>query len=106
MGYENSGRRPQPSALKVLRGNPGKRRLFEREPVPPDGPVVKPAYLSALAAQVWDEIAPGCLAMRTLTGPDVPAFVRLCELEASARMTSQGKGEEAWSQRKELDAAN
>jgi P27 family predicted phage terminase small subunit len=34
-GNHNSGRRPQPTALKVLRGNPGKRRLdAAREPTP------------------------------------------------------------------------
>ena len=35
MGNWNSGRRPQPTALKILRGNPGKRRLSpETEPTP------------------------------------------------------------------------
>ena len=32
MGNWNSGRRPQPTALKVLRGNPGKRPLNVDEP--------------------------------------------------------------------------
>jgi P27 family predicted phage terminase small subunit len=36
MGNWNSGRRKQPTALKLLRGNPGKRRLApEQEPTPP-----------------------------------------------------------------------
>jgi len=35
-GNRNSGRRKQPTALKLLRGNPGKRRLdAELEPTPP-----------------------------------------------------------------------
>lgn len=106
MGNQNSGRRPIPTALKILRGNPGQKKLNDREPIPADGPVVKPAYLSALAAGVWDEIAPGCLAMGTLTGPDVPAFVRLCELESSARVFSQHKEEPGWkNQKEERDAA-
>ena len=29
------GRKPKPTALKVLEGNPGKRPLNDREPVPP-----------------------------------------------------------------------
>jgi hypothetical protein len=32
-GNWNSGSRPKPTALKVLRGNPGKRPLNEKEPV-------------------------------------------------------------------------
>jgi hypothetical protein len=106
MGNQNSGRRPAPTALKVLRGNPGKRKLNDQEPIAPAGPVVKPEYLTALASQVWDEIAPGCLAMGTLTGPDVPTFARLCELEVTARQSSQGKDEPGWKgQREERDAA-
>ena len=33
-GNWNSGRRPQPTALKMLRGNPGKRRLPASDPAP------------------------------------------------------------------------
>lgn len=32
MGNWNSGRRPQPTALKILRGNPGKRPINQAEP--------------------------------------------------------------------------
>ena len=95
-----------PTSLKVLRGNPGKRPTNENEPLPPVGPVEKPAYLSKLGSGVWDEIAPGCLAMGTLTGPDVPAFAKLCELESTARVFSQHKEEPGWkNQREERDAA-
>lgn len=34
MGNANSGRRPNPTALHVLRGNPSRRRLNDREPQP------------------------------------------------------------------------
>jgi hypothetical protein len=83
MGNHNSGRRPQPTALKVLRGNPGKRPLNAREPQPPAGEVVKPAQLSSAAGVVWDAIAPACLAMGTLTTADVTAFRTLCELQST-----------------------
>jgi len=91
MGFENSGRRPQPTSLKVLRGNPSKTRLNELEPVPPTGEVVKPAGLSAVASAVWDELAPICLAMRTLTPADVRPFASLCELQATMQETSASK---------------
>jgi len=83
MGNRNSGRRPQPTALKVLRGNPGKRPLNADEPTPPPGAVEKPATLSTPAAAVWDRLAPGAIAMGTLTRVDATAFALLCELQAT-----------------------
>ena len=91
MGYENSGRRPQPTALKVLRGNPGKRQASLDEPVPPAGEVVKPPGLTADVGAVWDELAPICIAMRTLTPADVRVFVTLCHLQATFQATSAAK---------------
>jgi phage terminase small subunit len=82
MGYENSGRRPSPRALKVLRGNPGRRRLPAELEAPP-GAVRKPTGLSSAAAGIWDELAPVCLHMGTLTVADVRAFRTLCELQAT-----------------------
>lgn len=90
-GNKNSGRRPQPTALKILRGNPSKTPLNEQEPVPPDGPVERPRFLSVAAALVWAELAPVALAMGTLTVADVAAFARLCELESTARAISARK---------------
>ena len=39
------GRKPKPTALKVLEGNPGKRPLNDREPVPPKATLKCPAWL-------------------------------------------------------------
>ena len=39
------GRRPKPTALKKLEGNPGKRPLNELEPVPPVASLRCPNYL-------------------------------------------------------------
>ncbi len=82
MGYENSGRRPQPTALKMLRGNPSKVKPNQLEPQPPQGDVNPPKGLSRMAKAVWNELAPVCLAMGTLTVADVRPFGRLCELQA------------------------
>ncbi len=90
MGNKNSGRRPAPTALKVLRGNPGKRRLNADEPIPPVGDVQKPT-LSITAGFVWDELAPLALAMGTLTRADVSAFAMLCELQATLQSAAVGK---------------
>ena len=39
------GRKPKPTALKVLEGNPGKRPLNENEPIPPKGSIKCPSWL-------------------------------------------------------------
>ena len=39
------GRKPKPTALKLLEGNPGKRPLNDREPVPPRAALKCPAWL-------------------------------------------------------------
>lgn len=90
MGNQNSGRRPKPTALKILQGNPGGRPLNLLEPKPPTGPVIKPE-LSPGAAEVWDEVAPICLAMGTLTTGDVKAFGTYCELQATFTRATREK---------------
>ena len=67
----------------MLRGVTRADRLNPHEPTPPDGEVVKPGGLSMGARQVWDELAPICLAMGTLTVADVRPFAMLCELQAT-----------------------
>ena len=90
-GNANSGRRPQPTALTVLRGNPSRKKLNENEPRPPAGEVEKPAGLSASGGAVWDELAPVCLAMRTLTRADERAFATMCELQATFQQAAAAK---------------
>ena len=93
MGVENSGRRPQATSLKVLRGNPGKRKLPAAEPVPPSGEVVAPGGLSLGAVVMWAELAPLALAMRTLTTADVRVFGTMCELQATLLVASSQKSD-------------
>jgi phage terminase small subunit len=95
MGNHNSGRRPQPTSLKLLRGNPGKRKVSKREPKPPEGDVVMPSGLSAGAVEMWQELAPIALAMRTLTPADVRVFGTLCELQATLLAASAAKSDPA-----------
>jgi hypothetical protein len=89
-GSAYSGRRPNPNAVKKIRGNPSKTRIVDREPIP-QGDVVKPMELSGGAALVWDRLAPVCLQMGTLTSADVVTFGRLCELQATAEAASGQK---------------
>jgi hypothetical protein len=91
--------------LKVLRGNPGKRKPNAREPTPPVGEVIKPVDISPAAAGVWDELAPVALAMGTLTRADIRPFATLCELQATFTATATTKGTAAFDARLERDTA-
>ena len=83
MGNKNSGPRPKPTALKLLRGVTRADCVNVHEPQPPPGAVTKPVTLSVGAGRMWDEWAPLCIQMGTLTAGDVRPFAMLCELQAT-----------------------
>jgi phage terminase small subunit len=90
-GNHNSGRRPKPTALHVLNGNPSRKKLNENEVRPPAGDPQKPAGMSQAGSVMWDELAPVCVAMGTLTTADVVPFATMCELQATMRAVSASK---------------
>lgn len=53
-----AGRKPKPTALKALAGNPGKRKLNKSEPKPPQGAPEMPYYLTPEAKEEWERILP------------------------------------------------
>ena len=85
-----SGPPKQPTALRILRGNPSKDKRTTSEPKPPSGAPVRPGALSPAAALVWDDTiailarTPGLLTMAD--GATVELFCRTLaryrELEA------------------------
>ena len=77
-----AGRKPKPTALKELAGNPGKRPLNRREPRPPRGPLDPPAHLSAQARAKWIELAQSFDQLGLLTTIDRVAFEGYCEVWA------------------------
>src|SRR5436190_10759398 len=60
-------RRPKPTRLKLLTGNPGKRPLKEDEPRPEPAVPECPPELSPLARQEWDRLTGELDALRMLT---------------------------------------
>jgi P27 family predicted phage terminase small subunit len=52
-----SGRKPKPTAIKRLAGNPGKRAWNHDEPMPPEDMPDCPGHLSDLAQEEWQRIA-------------------------------------------------
>lgn len=74
------GRKPKPTAVKELTGNPGKRALNEAEPKPPAPRVLPPPpeHLGALAREKWDELAALLYNLGVLTEIDIDALARYC----------------------------
>jgi P27 family predicted phage terminase small subunit len=72
-----SGRRPLPTAVKKLRGNPGKRKPNNAEPSAPAGVPPMPK-LSAEAAREWKRIVPELLKLGVLTVVDGKALAGYC----------------------------
>src|SRR5262245_24433384 len=72
------GRKPTPTALKVIRGNPGKRPLPENEPEPEAG-AEAPDWRSPLALAHWPTVAAQLEAANVLTEMDAVALGLYCE---------------------------
>lgn len=76
------GRRPKPTHLKIVEGNPGKRSLNRREPVPPVEPVEPPSFLSPLARAEWDRVVPILDKMHLSSTADLQTLACYCEAVA------------------------
>ena len=72
------GRKPTPTALKIVRANPGKRPLPQAEPRP-GLDVVTPDWLSTDARKHWPLIATQLSNAGILTNIDAPALALYCE---------------------------
>lgn len=94
------GRRPDPPAVKELRGNPGKRPIPKAAAAGPSGELGKaPAQLKTAAAKrLWDEVGAELLRLNFLRPSDRPAFARYCETLARYWDVTQrmGKGGEVY----------
>lgn len=75
---KGSGRRPLPTAVKKLRGNPGKRALNAAEPAPPVGVPQMPKGLGKVAAAEWRSIVPDLIQLGVLTKVDGKALAAYC----------------------------
>ncbi|MEQ8154486.1 MAG: phage terminase small subunit P27 family [Clostridiaceae bacterium] len=76
------GRKPKPTAVKELEGNPGKRALNEFEPKPKKKAPKCPAWLDAEAKKEWRRVAKQLEDLGILTEVDMAAFAGYCEAYA------------------------
>ncbi|WP_337531429.1 phage terminase small subunit P27 family, partial [Zhenhengia sp.] len=76
------GRKPKPTSLKVLEGNPGKRALNDTEPKPEKKAPKCPTWLNKEAKKEWKRIATELEALGILTEVDMAAFAGYCQAYA------------------------
>ena len=79
------GRKPKPTALKILEGNPGRRPLNENEPQFPTDGVECPEWMSVEGRQEWARVAPMLRSMGLLTAADTMALAGYCQAYARWR---------------------
>jgi P27 family predicted phage terminase small subunit len=92
------GRRPIPTALKLIRGNPGKRPLPKGEPQLPlaaEGPPPAELAGNVVALAEWARLEPMLRRTRVLTEGDRNALTAACRewskyLAASAKVDAAG----------------
>ena len=80
------GRKPTPTALKVLEGNPGKRKLNDNEPRPEKKAPSCPKWLEPEAKKEWRRLAKkmtdGC--------SDGSGYGGVCRLLSGVRQMERG----------------
>lgn len=75
------GRKPLPTKVHELNGNPSKLRLDKRnEPQPRVGDIFCPDWLDEEARKVWERNAPELIRLGTLTIIDQDAFAAYCQV--------------------------
>lgn len=76
------GRKPTPTAIKELEGNPGRRKLNYREPRPERKAPPCPKWLEPEAKKEWRRLAGKMELMGVLTEVDMTAFAGYCQAYA------------------------
>lgn len=76
------GRKPKPTHLHLVNGNPGKRARNKKEPKPQRGIPTPPEHLSKEALAVWGQFAARLDSMGVITHADGPALEELTETYA------------------------
>src|SRR5690242_8718143 len=80
------GRKPVPTTLALVRGNPGRRPINTNAPAPATEPTYTPPdWLQPLAREEWLRLEPELRRLRLLTVADLPAFAAYCSEFGSFR---------------------
>lgn len=73
------GRKPRPTAMKELEGNPGKRKLNVNEPKPSRAAPQCPEWLDEEAKKEWDRMVRHLELLGVITEIDMAAFAAYCQ---------------------------
>lgn len=73
------GRKPKPTRLKIIEGNPSKRPIRGGEPQPPRGQPTCPAHLSPTAKAEWKRLARCLAGIGLLIRADRAALAAHCQ---------------------------
>jgi P27 family predicted phage terminase small subunit len=73
------GPKPRPTHLRLVTGNPGRRRINHAEPKPTAQLLDPPPELSAAAMAEWQRIAPRLVAAGMITSIDRAALAAYCQ---------------------------
>lgn len=84
-----SGRKPKPTYLKLLEGNPSHRPLTKNEPKPQPGRPPCPRWLNLEAKREWRRIVPELEALGLLTIVDRAALAGYCQAYARWRQAEE-----------------
>ncbi len=90
------GRKPKPTAMKKLEGNPGKRALNKKEPQPEAKIPECPRHLSGTARSEWLRIVKILYRLRVISELDRAALAAYCTayadyVKASKELKKQGE---------------
>jgi P27 family predicted phage terminase small subunit len=83
------GRKPIPTTLKVLSGNPGRRPLNDREPTPMPGGPECPDWLDDEAKAEWQRICAELQGMGILSTADRAALAMYCTAWSRWKMAEE-----------------
>jgi P27 family predicted phage terminase small subunit len=90
-----AGREPKPTALKLVEGNPGKRKLNQNEPRFTGSPKC-PAWLAKEAKAEWKRVTKELAALDLLKSTDTAALASYCQSYArwqQAEQTIEAEGQ-------------
>ena len=83
------GRKPKPTAIKILEGNPGKRPLNRFEPTYRKKAPPCPSWLNDEAKREWRRLAGTMEAMGVLTEADMETFATYCDAYSKWREATE-----------------
>jgi P27 family predicted phage terminase small subunit len=89
------GRKPKPTHLKLIQGNPSGRPLNKREPKPRPAVPSCPSHLDAVAKAEWRRVVPLLAQCGLLTSIDRAALAAYCQcwarwIEAERTVAKEG----------------